>query len=79
MTFYLAGLGLATLGEGLAERRPGTINAGVLVLLAVIIGRFFSSDASFTAKGVVFIICGVVFLGANLVVSRRMKRKGGAA
>lgn len=79
MTFYLAGLGLATLGEGLAKRRPGTINVGVLVLLAVIIGRFFSSDASFTAKGVVFIICGVVFLGANLVVSRRMKQKGGAA
>ena len=79
MTFYLAVLGLATLGEGLAKRRPGTINVGVLVLLAVIIGRFFSSDASFTAKGVVFIICGVVFLGANLVVSRRMKQKGGAA
>jgi len=79
MTFYLAGLGLATLGEGLAERRPGTINAGVLVLLAVIIGRFFSSDASFTAKGVVFIICGGVFLAANLVVSRRMKQKEGAA
>jgi hypothetical protein len=79
MTFYLAGLGLATLGEGLAGRRPGTINLGVLVLLAVIIGRFFSSDASFTAKGVVFIVCGGVFLAANLVVSRRMRQKGGAA
>ena len=79
MTLYLAGLGLATLGEGLAEHRAGTINLGVLVLLAVIIGRFFSSDASFTAKGIVFILCGGVFLVANLMVSRRMKQKGGAA
>ncbi|MGI6497169.1 MAG: DUF2157 domain-containing protein [Kiritimatiellia bacterium] len=79
MTIYLAGLGLATLGEGLAERRPGSINLGVLVLLAVILGKFFSSEASFTAKGVVFIVCGGVFLATNLVVSRRMKQKGGAA
>ena len=79
MTFYLAGLGLATLGDGLVERRPGLINMGVLVFLAVALGRFFSSEASFTAKGVVFIVCGGVFLATNLVVSRRMKQTGGAA
>ena len=52
---------------------------GVLVFLAVALGRFFSSEASFTAKGVVFIVCGGVFLATNLVVSRRMKQTGGAA
>ncbi|NLF23783.1 MAG: DUF2157 domain-containing protein [Lentisphaerae bacterium] len=79
MALYLAGLGLATLGEGLAGRRPGTINLGVLVLLAVIIGKFLSSDAEFAAKGVAFIACGGVFLAANMAVSRRMSKKGGAA
>jgi Zn-dependent protease with chaperone function len=67
------------LGDGLVERRPGLINMGVLVFLAVALGRFFSSEASFTAKGVVFIVCGGVFLATNLVVSRRMKQTGGAA
>jgi uncharacterized membrane protein len=79
MALYLAGLGLATLGEGLAGRRSGMINLGVLVLLAVIIGKFFSSDAGFAAKGVAFIVCGGVFLAANMVVSRRMKERGGEA
>ena len=79
MALYLAGLGLATLGEGLAGRRPGTINLGVLVLLAVIIGKFFSSDAGFAAKGVAFIVCGGAFLAANMAVSRRMRQQGGEA
>ncbi|MDD5708265.1 MAG: hypothetical protein PHR35_20295 [Kiritimatiellae bacterium] len=74
MAFYLAGLGLATLGEGLVARRLGAINLGVLVFLAVIIGKFFSSDYGFTAKGLVFIVCGGAFLAANLAASRHMRR-----
>lgn len=79
MAVYLAGLGLATLGEGLSARRMGAINLGVLVFLAVIIGKFFSSDYGFTAKGIAFIVCGGAFLAANLAASRHMRRKGGAA
>jgi uncharacterized membrane protein len=73
---YLAGLGLATLGAGLAERRLLRVNAGTLILLAVILGKFFGSDVSFTVKGVSFIVCGCLFLGTNLVFSRRLKQTG---
>ncbi|MEI7899815.1 MAG: DUF2157 domain-containing protein [bacterium] len=79
MMVYLAGLGLATLGEGLAERRLLRVNAGTVILLGVILGKFFCSDVSFTVKGVSFIVCGCLFLGTNLLFSRRLKQSGGAS
>jgi len=45
----------------------------MLVLMALILTRFFDSDYSFIAKGVVFIILGALFLGANLLLARRRK------
>lgn len=76
MMVYLAGLGLATLGEGLAERRLLLVNAGTVLLLGVILGKFFCSDVSFTVKGISFIVCGSFFLGTNLAFSRRLKQQG---
>lgn len=76
MMVYLAGLGLATLGEGLAERRLLLVNAGTVLLLGVILGKFFCSDVSFTVKGISFIVCGSLFLGTNLAFSRRLKQQG---
>jgi len=77
-TFYLAGLGLTQVAEGLAVHRLRAVNGGLFVVLAVIVSKFFDSDVSFTVKGLVFIFCGSLFLAANLVLSRRMKT-GGAA
>jgi hypothetical protein len=79
MTAYLSGLGLATLGAGLADRRLLLVNAGTVTLLGVILGKFFCSEVSFTVKGVSFIVCGCLFLGTNVVFSRRLKRSGDAA
>lgn len=77
MLLYLSGLGLVTLAGGLAQRRLPLVNAGTVVLLAVILGKFFSSDASFTVKGLVFIVCGLCFFAANALFSRRMRQMGG--
>jgi uncharacterized membrane protein len=76
MMVYLAGLGLATLGAGLAERRLLRVNAGTVILLAVILEKFFCSDVSFTVKGVSFMVCGCLFLVTNGVFSRRLKQAG---
>ena len=79
MMIYLLMLGLATLGTGLAARRLSVVNAGTVILLGVILGKFFSSDVSFTVKGVSFIVCGCLFLGMNLWVSRRLSTNGVAS
>ena len=74
---YLLALGIAVLIQGIRTGRAGTVNAGMLIVMGLILTRFFDSDYSFVAKGVVFIVLGSLFLGANLLLARR--RKEGAA
>ena len=69
---YLGLLALATLGAGLVRRSLLLLNSGVLILLAVIIARFFMDDYSFTARGVAFVMCGLFFFVTNWVASRKL-------
>lgn len=68
---YLLILGVSVLLMGLRTRRLATINAGILILAAVIVSRFFDADIGFVLRGVVFIILGIGFLVTNLVLMRR--------
>ncbi len=68
---YLAVLGIGTLVTGLRGRRLGTVNAGMAVLAAAILCRFFDSDLSFVVRGVAFIVIGIGFLSINLVLLRQ--------
>jgi uncharacterized membrane protein len=70
---YLFALGIGTLAMGLRSRRLGTVNAGMVVLAAVILCRFFDSDLGFMVRGVAFILIGIGFLTTNLVL---LKWKG---
>jgi uncharacterized membrane protein len=72
---YLFALGIGTLVIGLRERRLGTVNAGMAVLAAVILCRFFDSDLGFVVRGVAFIVIGIGFLATNLIL---LKWKGAA-
>lgn len=71
---YLVLSALATLGAGLTRRSLLLLNSGVLILLAVIIARFFMEDYSFTARGIAFVVCGVCFFVTNWFASRKLKR-----
>lgn len=70
---YLFTLGIGTLVIGLRGRRLGTVNAGMAVLAAVILCRFFDADLGFLLRGVAFIFVGIGFLATNLVL---LKWKG---
>jgi hypothetical protein len=72
---YLFALGIGTLVIGLRGRRLGVVNAGMFVLSAVILCRFFDEDLGFLARGVAFIVVGVGFLVTNLVL---LRWKGGS-
>lgn len=70
-TLYLFVLGIGTLVVGFRGQRLGAVNAGLAVLAAVVLCRFFDSDLSFLVRGVAFIVIGVGFLATNLALSRR--------
>jgi uncharacterized membrane protein len=67
---YLLALGIGTLVIGMRTHRLGVVNAGMLVLAAVILCRFFDSDLGFVLRGVAFISIGIGFLITNLVLLR---------
>lgn len=68
---YLLALSIATIREGAQHGSLGTVNAGMLVLAALIAARFLDAEASFMLRGVGFILVGAGFLAANLYMVRR--------
>ncbi|MCL1920464.1 MAG: DUF2157 domain-containing protein [Kiritimatiellaeota bacterium] len=77
-TLYLGCLGLVAIGKGIVNREVLFVNGGVLIVLGLILGKFFTSDLGFTAKGIAFIISGILFFVINTLASRQMKQAGGA-
>lgn len=63
---YLSLLGLGTLLTGIRCRALAQVKWGVYVLVLIVLGKFFSSEMSFTTKGVAFIACGTVLLLCSL-------------
>ena len=74
MNLYVLLIGLSTLVTGIKALKLGTVNLGMLVLAALIIARFFDSHVNILFKGIIFILLGLGFLAANLLIVRR---KGG--
>jgi uncharacterized membrane protein len=68
---YLFVLGIGTLVIGFRGRRLGVVNAGMAVLAAVILCRFFDGDLGFVVRGTAFIGIGIGFLTSNLMLVRR--------
>lgn len=74
MNIYLLVIGLFLLGRGYRKRQVSIFNIGMLLISALVIARFFDVDMSFLARGVLYIVLGLVFLWVNY---RMMKQKGG--
>jgi uncharacterized membrane protein len=69
-------VGLATLAEGVGRQSLGTVNLGMAVVAMLVIVRFFDSEVGFILKGIAFIVVGLGFLAANVVLSRRLRTPG---
>lgn len=68
---YLLAFGLSLLIRGFRTAKIGTVNAGMLILFALILLRFFDEDLGFVFRGVVFVLLGLAFLAVNLVLARK--------
>ena len=71
-------LGVVTIAEGFKTRAMRLVNAGIVVALAVIAGKFFAEEYSLTRKGLAFMLCGAFFYATNFWASRRLKKIGAA-
>lgn len=70
---YLFTLGLATTITGIRNGHLGIVNAGMLILAALIVARFFDSDLGFVIRGLAFILVGIGFLLTNWMIIQRVK------
>lgn len=61
----LVAYGVGTLREGVRRRSILLLNAGALVVLYAIVGKFLADDVSFTAKGIVMTLLGCAVLAGN--------------
>ncbi|MCX7818081.1 MAG: DUF2157 domain-containing protein [Kiritimatiellae bacterium] len=74
LTAVLVLIGVLRLVQGLRGRRLGAVNAGMALLGAVMLARFFDTELSYLWRGVAFIVAGAVMLGVNLAWGRRAAR-----
>ncbi len=66
-------VGVATIAFGVRREHLATVNLGMLVVALLVVIRFFDSQLGFVARGLAFIVVGVGFLVANVVLSKRMR------
>lgn len=68
---YALGLGVELIGRGIRAQSIARANFGLLVIAALAIVRFFDSDLGFVARALGFIVIGLGFLGANVLLFRK--------
>jgi len=71
----LLALGAGLIGAGVRTAHRGAFWTGMIVIGAVIIGRFFEIDTSLLAKSAVFIACGVAVLVAGIRFEGALRRR----
>ncbi|PPD43667.1 MAG: hypothetical protein CTY15_08980 [Methylocystis sp.] len=70
---YVFALGVGVLVIGLRAQRLAMVNAGMMILSALILIRFFDVDIGFVARGVAFIVIGAGFLLTNVMLLRKRR------
>jgi uncharacterized membrane protein len=72
---YLLGISIGWVIQGVRAVRLRVFNGGMGLFSALLVARFFDSDFSFVAKGLVFIALGVLLLVCNVLLSRAKERR----
>ena len=70
---WLLAVGVLTVIEGIRLQELGTANRGLLALAALVVARFFDTDLSFLARGLVFVAFGAACFVLNLWLMRRTR------
>lgn len=66
-------IGLLTMRNGVKVNRLGILNFGLIIIMTLVICRFFDTDLSFILRGFLFLLVGVGFFVANLIMLKKRK------
>ena len=78
-TLLLFIVGIVTIAVGVRRQSLGTVNLGMVVVALLVVVRFFDSEFGFIFKGFAFILVGLGFLVANILLSRSLRASEGEA
>jgi uncharacterized membrane protein len=76
---FLVYLGVFYIVLGCRNSRLRQLNGGMAILSLLLVTRFFDTHFDYLARGLAFIVIGIVFLAVNIIVSRRKRKQEGAA
>ena len=68
---YVLLCGLLYLIQGIKNNSSKSMNYGFVMIAAIVILRFFDTDLTFITRGLIFIVLGLSFLGANIYLAKR--------
>lgn len=66
-------LGVHTIVKGLKINSLGILNLGMIIMAALIVCRFFDSEITFLARGILFVFVGICFFFSNYWMLRRRR------
>lgn len=66
-------LGVHTIVRGLKSNNLGILNLGMIIMAALIVSRFFDSDITFLARGILFVFVGLCFFFSNYWMLKRRR------
>ena len=69
----ILGIGVMTIKNGANKEHFGILNAGLLIITALVICRFFDTNLSFVFRGLLFVMVGIGFFGANYWLIQKRK------
>jgi uncharacterized membrane protein len=75
INLLILGIGILTIREGARRNHFGILNYGLIIVMALVICRFFDTDISFVIRGILFVMVGAGFFYANYRMVKR-KEKG---
>lgn len=72
---YFLTVGISIILYGAGQMKLGLSNMGVLIVMIILVTRFFDTELSFWLRGIVFIIIGALFIGTNIYIVRKKQIK----
>jgi hypothetical protein len=73
VNLVILSMGVLTTRRGVEQNSMFILNYGLLIIASLILCRFFDTDMSFVVRGILFLVVGASFLGANFWLLKRRK------
>ncbi|MFK7948203.1 MAG: DUF2157 domain-containing protein [Saprospiraceae bacterium] len=73
INLLILGIGIMTINNGAKQEHFGILNTGLLIITALVTCRFFDTNLSFVIRGLLFVMVGIGFFGANYWLIQKRK------